>query len=181
MQIQFQPALENDPLIQEAIRLGGVVAEIGTEDPEGKAAAVTTSEHEPQPFAQIVSDYLDSVHIITDDQKLSVLRAELLRLLQASPASLGDWLRDNHVVFPGCEMEVAAQIMWLAKQALNSNPADMIELRPVVVSAAQRKPAPSKPRKHQPDLLAVPDAASETQPRHPERFEETAPLQLALF
>jgi len=71
--------------------------------------------------------------------------------------------------------------MRLAKQAFNSSPADRIELRPVVVSATQRKPTTSKPRKRQPDLLAVPDAASETQPRHPERFEEIAPLQLALF
>jgi hypothetical protein len=177
MQIELQPALENDPLIQEAIRLGGVVAEIETEDPERQATAVTTSEHEPQPFAQIVSDYLDSVHIITDDQKLAMLRTGLLTLLQASPAHLMDWLRDNRVVFPGCEMEVATQIMRLAKQAFNSSPADRIELRPVVVSATQRKPTASKPRKRQPDLLAVP----ETQSGHPERFEETAPLQLALF
>jgi len=181
MQIELQPVLENDPLIQEAIRLGGVAAEIETEYPERKAAAVTTSEHEPQPFAQIVSDYLDTVHIITDDQKLSVLRTELLKLLQASPASLGDWLRDNRVVFPGCEMEVAAQIMRLAKQALNSSPADMIELRPVVVSATQRKPATSKPRKRQPDLLAVPDEVPQRKRQQSERLDETAPLQLALF
>jgi hypothetical protein len=181
MQIALQPVLENDPLIQAAIRLGGVAAEIETEYPERQAAAVTTSEHEPQPFAQIVSDYLDKVHIITDDQKLSVLQTELLTLLQASPASLGDWLRDNRVVFPGCEMEVAAQIMRLAKQALNSSPAHMIELRPVVVSATQRKPATSKPRKRQPDLLAVPDEVPQRKRQQSERLDETAPLQLALF
>jgi hypothetical protein len=121
------------------------------------------------------------VHIITDDQKLSVLRAELFTLLQASPASLRDWLRDNRVVFPGCEIEVVAQIMRLANQISNSSPADMIELRPVVVSAAQRKPATSKPRKRQPDLLAVPDDVPMPKRQQPERVDETAPLQLALF
>jgi hypothetical protein len=71
--------------------------------------------------------------------------------------------------------------MRLTNQGLYSNPAALIELRPVVVSTKSRKPATSKPRKRQPDLLAVPDEASETQPRHSERFDEAAPLQLALF
>jgi hypothetical protein len=179
MQIALQPALENDPLIQEAIRLGGVVAEIGTEDPEGKAAAITTSEHEPQPFAPIVSDYLDSVHIITDDQKLSMLRTELLMLLQASPAHLRDWLRDNRVVFPGCETEVATQIMRLAKQISNSSSATVVDLHPVKDSTKPSKPAAAKTRRL--DLMAVPDDAPQPKRQQPERVAETAPLQLALF
>ena len=179
MQVELQPALDDDPLIQEAIRLGCVVAEIGTEYPERQAAAVTTSEHEPQPFAQIVSDYLDSVHIITNDQKLSMLRTELLTLLQASPAHLRDWLRDNRVVFPGCETEVAAQIMRLAKQISNSSSATVVDLHPVKVSPKPRKPAAAKTRRL--DLMAVPDDAPQPKRQQPERVAETAPLQLALF
>ena len=178
-QIELQPVLENDPLIEEAIRLGGVVAEIETEYPERQAAAITTSEHESQPFAQIVSDYLDTVHIITDDQKLSVLRAELLKLLPAGSASLGDWLRDNRVVFPGCEAEVAAQIMRLAKQVSNSSPTNLVELHPVSVSPKSSKPAAAKTRRL--DLLAVPDEAPQRKRQQSERLDETAPLQLALF
>jgi len=179
MQIELQTVLENDPLIEEAIRLGGVVAEIETEYPERQAAAITTSEHESQPFAQIVSDYLDTVHIITDDQKLSVLRAELLKLLPAGSASLGDWLRDNRVVFPGCEAEVAAQIMRLAKQVSNSSPTNLVELHPVRVSPKSSKPAASKTRRL--DLLAVPDEVPQPKRQQSERLDETAPLQLALF
>src|SRR5690606_34373735 len=89
----------SDPFIQEIIRLGGVVAKV---------------EAEPQPLTQTVFDYLDTVHIITDAQKLDELRAELLTLLQAGSADLREWLRDNRVVFPGCEAEVAAKLVGFA-------------------------------------------------------------------
>ncbi|MBL8162794.1 MAG: hypothetical protein JNJ61_12475, partial [Anaerolineae bacterium] len=180
MQIEFQPALENDPLLQEAIRLGGVVTEI--ELPE-RNAAVMLFDSASEPFAQMIFDYLDTVHIITDDQKLSTLRAELLTLLQAGSPGLQEWLRDNRVVFPGCEVEVAVHITRLAKQELNSSPTDIVDLHPVMVNTKSRKPATSKARKRQPNLFAVPDEIEEVQSkrlRH-EQLDETAPLQLALF
>src|SRR5690606_2944320 len=127
--------------------------------------------------------YFDSVHLIADEQKLSALRVELLDLLPSDSARLRDWLRDNRVVFPGCEGEVAAQMMRLAKQALNGSSTDMSELRPVVVSNAGSKPAASKPRKRPLDLLAASGGVPEPQhqrQRH-EQVDETAPLQLALF
>ena len=175
MQIELQPALENDPLIQEAIRLGGVVAEI---EPERKSTATMLSDPASQPFAQTIFDYLDTVHIVTDDQKLSMLRAELLTLLQAGSTSLRDWLRDNRMVFPGCETEVAACIASLV-QGTHRDPVNVIPLHPVAVSAKSRKPAASKTRRL--DLLAVPDDAPQPQRQQPERLDETAPLQLALF
>ncbi len=176
LQIELQSTLENDPLIREAIRLGGVVVEI---EPEQKAAALILSESEPQAFAQTVSDYLDTVHIVTDNQKLSVLRAELLMLLQAGSAGLREWLRDNRVVFPGCEAEVATQIIRLSKQGLNDSPTNIVDLHPVMVSTKSRKPAASKTRRL--DLMAVPDDAPPPKRQPPERLDETAPLQLALF
>src|SRR5690606_10210820 len=71
--------LKADPLIQEAIRLGGVITE--TEQPERKESAAMLSDSVSQPLAQAIFDYLDTVHIITDEQKLAVLRADLLTLL----------------------------------------------------------------------------------------------------
>jgi hypothetical protein len=52
-----------------------------------------------------------------------------------------------------------------------------------VVSTRLRKPAASRARKRQPDLLAVPDEIEEVQPKglgH-EQVDDTVPLQLALF
>ena len=112
-----------------------------------------------------------------------MLHAELIDLLQENPARLCDWLRDNRVVFPGCEGEVAANITRLAKQALNGGTVNSIQLRPVVVSAPSSKPAASKSHKRKADLLAVPDDMREPQSKHRsnEQVDETAPMQLALF
>jgi hypothetical protein len=165
-----------DPLIQEAIRLGGVVTEI--EQPGRKAAATMLSDPELQPFAQTIFDYLDTVHIVTDDQKLSMLRTELLTLLQAGSTDLWDWLRDNRVVFPGCETEVAACIASLV-HGTHRDPVNVIPLHPSTVSPKSRKSAAAKTRRL--DLLAVPDDAPQPKRQQPERLDETAPLQLALF
>jgi hypothetical protein len=175
MQVKLQSVLDEDPLVQEAIRLGGVVTEVKHEF----TVAHTDDEQEQNAPLSAITHYLDTVHIIIDDQKLSVLREELLKLLQASPARLEDWLRDNRVIFPGCEAEVAAQIMRLAKQVSNSSPTNIVELHPVMVSTKSRKPAASKTRRL--DLLAVPDDAPQPKRQQPERLDETAPLQLALF
>jgi hypothetical protein len=175
MQIELQPALESDPLIREAIRLGGVVAEIEHQPLEPSRAGeqvVDTS------ITEAIIRYLDGVHIVTDEAKLAALHTELFDLLQTSPVRLCDWLRDHHVVFPGCEEEVAAHTLRLM-QAANSDPVNVIPVRPVVVSAKSRKPATSKSRRL--DLMAVPDDAPQPKRQQPERLDETAPLQLALF
>jgi hypothetical protein len=107
-----------------------------------------------------------------------MLRAELLTLLQAGSAGLRDWLRDNRVVFPGCETEVTARIVSLV-QGTNRDPVNVIPLHPVTVSAKSRKSAAAKTRRL--DLLTVPDDAPQPKRQQPERLDETAPLQLALF
>ncbi len=175
MQIELQPALESDPLIREAIRLGGVVAEIEYQPLQMKRIGeqvLSTS------VVEAIKGYLNSVHIITGDEKLAALHTELFELLQTSPVRLCNWLRDHHVVFPGCEEEVAAHTLRLM-QAANSDPVNVIPVRPVVVSAKSRKPATSKPRRL--DLMAVPDDTPQPKRQQPERLDETAPLQLALF
>jgi hypothetical protein len=160
---------------------------------------------------QAISDYLDDVHLIADDDKRAELQAQLLLILtngvQADDGTycvvgmcdpdfnqypvhaetlthhVRSWLKEHRFVFAGCEAEVAANIIRLAKQALNSGTANRIQLRPVVVSTQSRKPAASKSHKRKADLLAVPDDVLEPQPKHQrdEPVDQTAPLQLALF
>lgn len=48
-----------------------------------------------------------------------------------------------------------------------------------MVSTRARKPAAAKSRKL--DLLAVPEDAPQPKRQQPERLDDTAPLQLALF
>jgi superfamily II DNA or RNA helicase len=211
VQTALVDTFHDDPLIQEAIRLGGVVSEIETEQPELKGTATVLPDHEPQWFAQSITSYLDGVHLIADDSQRAKLQAKLLLILangvQADDGTYSvvgmcdpdfnqypvheetlmrhvrSWLKEHRFVFAGCEAEVAANIVRLAKQALNSGAANSIELRPIAVSTQSRKPAASKSRKRQPDLLAVPDEVQDIQhkrQRH-EQHDETAPLQLALF
>ena len=166
-----------DPLVQEAIRLGGVVTEIENQPLEPNRSS---GQIPGDSVTEAIIRYLDGVHIITDEQQLFALSVELLDRVQSDSARLVEWLRDNRVVFPGCEAEVAARIISLA-QGTNSDPVNGIPLRPVAVSAKSRKSAASKPRRL--DLLAVPDDAPAPQPkrqRH-EQVDETSPLQLALF
>ncbi len=203
--------LYDDPLIRDAIRLGGVVAEIGSDQPVAKVATTILPVHEPQQFMQAIAHYLDDVHLISDDGKRAKLQAKLLLILtngvQADDSryrvvGMGDpdfdrypvheetltrhvrsWLKEHRFVFAGCEGEVATQIIRLAKQALNSGTSNSIQLRPVVVSTPSRKPAASKSNKRKTDLLTVPDDRRETPSKHRsnEQIHETAPMQLALF
>jgi hypothetical protein len=174
MQVELQPTLEADPLIQEAIRLGGVVSEDRHES--ATSSANRRAAFDPS-IAAAVKDYLDSVHIIADEARLSALHTELFDLLQTSPVRLCDWLRDHHVVFPGCEEEVAAHILRLVANT-NGDPLN-IPIRPVTVQAASGKGISAKKRRL--DLLAVPEDAPQPKGQPPERLDETAPLQLALF
>jgi hypothetical protein len=178
-QVELQPVLEEDPLIREAIRLGGVITEV---EPESTASNTAGRQALNAPFAESITRYFDSVHLIADEQKLSALRVELLDLLQSDSARLRDWLRDSRAVFPGCEAEVAAHMIHLA-QGTNSDLVNVIPLRPVAVSAQLRKSPTSKSRKRQPDLMAVPDEVEDVQHKRQrrEQVDETAPLQLALF
>ena len=174
----LEALLDADPVIQTAIRLGGVIAEVQGEP----LAATTIVEQVPDvPFTQPYLRYLDSVQIVVDEQRLSTLYAELIDLLNDHPASLAGWLRDKRVVFPGCEDEVAAEIIRLAQHKTDRGADNILYLNPI--STTPSTPAPGRTRKRQPDLLAVPDDVPEAQSRRQRResVSETAPLQLALF
>ncbi len=138
--------LEGDPVVQEAIHLGGVITEITTK-PLGRGATITLIQDvESQIFGQSINRYLDNVHLIADDHKRAQLQAKLLAILsngvQADDGTdtvmglcdpeftqypvhtetmirhIRNWLREYHFVFTGCEQEVAVQIVQLAKQDL---------------------------------------------------------------
>ncbi len=158
MQVELHSRREADSLIQEAIQLGGIVTEI---KPEPVLAHADTGGNKTASLMTAITSYLDTVHIIPDEQKLSALRVELLDLLQTSPSRVQIWLSDNRVVFPGCEAEVAAQLLLLTRQALDSSLAHVSDLRPVVVRTKARKSMAAQTR---------------PKPELPDRIEETATL-----
>src|SRR5690606_23030152 len=82
VQDELQPALEDDPLIQAAIRLGGVVTEIERQPSPLKQIG---EQAIPTAVVEAIKGYLDSVHVITDEAKRSALHTELFDLLPASP------------------------------------------------------------------------------------------------
>jgi superfamily II DNA or RNA helicase len=138
--------LHDDTLVQEAIQLGGVIAESKTK-PLGQEGMMTViQDDEPQGFGQSISRYLESVHLIADDHKRAQLQAKLLTILSNGVQTddgtyrvmglcdpefnqypvhtetltryVRNWLKEHHFVFVGCEHEVAVQIVLLAKQDL---------------------------------------------------------------
>lgn len=177
-EVELQHTLDGDSLIQEAIRLGAIITERETETLTPDTAVVSEPELKTA-FALKITRYLDGVHIIADQTKVTTLYAELMELLQSNPIHLCNWLHNNRVVFPGYEGEVATQIM----QILSGDTTGTIQLHPVVVKPRSSKPTTAKSRKRQPDLLAVPDEVSKTaaKQRSLEQGEATTPLQLVLF
>lgn len=142
---------QDDPLVQIAIELGGVLVE------EGQAIQTDTVQHPtgkmPDGTAQLrryVGRYLDTVHLIHDDKKRAKLQAKLLTILtdgiqnddetykvigmrdpEFSQYSVHEesmvryvrgWLKQHRFVFMGCEDETAATIVDLAKQAPGMTP-----------------------------------------------------------
>jgi len=156
-------------------------------------------------LARSVGNYLDTVHILSDDAQRSKLQAELLAAIaqrannERVPAVVGlthpdyrkdprhratllgwlaAWLKQQRFVFPGCEAEVAAKVVDLATQPLA---VQQVKPKPV----ARRKPVRRGGKKI--DLLAVPEEEPEVVPDSimpllpsPERAPEAA-QQLALF
>jgi hypothetical protein len=145
-----------------------------------------------------VSAYLETVHIIADPARFARLQAQLLQVLEHGvknddgtrqvmglhdPGWLPDhetwlanwvrsWLRQERVVFAGCEDEVAGEIIRRAKTALNVIPLTLVKRE-------TRRPAKV-------DLLAVPDdeplaVAVSASFRTSRPSPENHPVQLALF
>jgi hypothetical protein len=60
---------------------------------------------------ETISEYLETVHLIADENEWVRLRADLLTLLDGGPApEITAWLTQHHVVFPGCETEVTEKL-----------------------------------------------------------------------
>ena len=140
--------IQTDPLVQEAIELGGVLMEEDQAIADQQSATKT-----PDGTAQLrryVGRYLDTVHLIHDDKKRAKLQAKLLSILthgvqnddetykvigmqdadfsqypvheESMVRYVRGWLKQNRFVFMGCEDETAATIVDLAKQALGLTP-----------------------------------------------------------
>jgi hypothetical protein len=189
-------APEHDPLIQEAIHLGGVMSGVLT-----TRSTIVPIQPEPEGLLSVLNTYLDTVHLIADNDKRSRLQANLLTILTsgvqadddtftvmglADPAfnqypihtetlirHVRNWLKAHHFVFSGCEQEVAVHIVQLARQTLgmgNSQTANhgshVLESHPLI-----SVPSPQSDR-----------TTDKPQPkRHRVELAESMPLQLVLF
>lgn len=125
-----------------------------------------------------LTDYLDDIHLIYDDEKRMSLQTELLQLIETQPEAsvISAWLKANRFVFAGCEDESAAEIMRLAGYTAPTSK--------IISFESFRKEAKSKPRRKV-DLSAAPDMIDFPPPVKSKRKRlsnaDEQPLQLALF
>ena len=85
------PVNEPDPLFALALELGATITPVET-----------------------VATYLETVHLIADENEWVRLRADLMTLLDSGAATeIAAWLTEHRVVFPGCEQEVTAKLLAL--------------------------------------------------------------------
>jgi hypothetical protein len=132
----------------------------------GKIVRIRPAPERRESSGQAALAYLETVHIVADDSRLTALRAELANLLaENSPDRVLTWLRDNRVVFPGCEEEVAAQLIRLTQETA---PEITHEPPPVIVMPLPTKTRSAPMKRAEP----VRAAAFHQQPE---------PLQLTLF
>ncbi len=195
-QVAAAVAPEHDPLIQEAIQLGGVMSGVLT-----TRSTIVPVQPETDGLLSVLNTYLDTVHLIADHDKRSRLQANLLTILTAGVQADDDtftvmgladpdfnrypihsetlirhvrnWLKAHHFVFSGCEQEVAVHIVQLARQTLGINSAQTAEHGSHVLEFHP--------------LINVPSSQSDrvthkSQPkRHRVEQAESMPLQLVLF
>ncbi len=74
--------------------------------------------------------FLDTVHVVFDSDKWESLRKELLERLAGEPDHLCEWLREQRIVFPGCEQEVAERLTALMQDRAEEQPQRVIEPSP---------------------------------------------------
>jgi len=138
---------QDDPLVQVAIELGGVLVE---DDVSPIRETVAKPSDGTGKLHRYVTRYLDTVHLIHDDKKRAKLQAKLLSILsdgvqnddetykiigmrdsefsqypvheESMVRYVRGWLKQHRFVFMGCEDETAATIVDLAKQALGLTP-----------------------------------------------------------
>jgi len=153
---------ETDPLIALALELGGTVTAINE-----TVMAITPVELETtaRPVDALMT-YLETVHLIADDAAWQRLKAELLTMLDGgTQAEISTWLTEHRIVFPGCETEVAANIITLAGNNADTKPPKREPPRPVAAPKRKREP------ERQPNSFPYREPA----------YEEALTQQLALF
>lgn len=143
--IELDDDVQDDPLVQAAIELGGEI-----DDEPLPTTLFTAKSDDTSKLVRYVSRYLDTVHLIHDTSKRSKLQAKLLSDLthgiennDGTRKVLGitdpdfaqypvheetmvrhvySWLKKHHFVFAGCEDDAAVKIVDLGKQALGLIP-----------------------------------------------------------
>ncbi len=157
------PVDEPDPLFALALELGATIIPVDEQSPLERAAA---KEVVVRPV-ETISAYLETVHLIADENEWVRLRADLLTLLDGGAAlEIAAWLTEHHIVFPSCEMEVAEKLLSLIGSSGENTPS--------VHVVKPQHPLSSKPqRRTERTVIAFPQR----------EVEDEIPLtqQLALF
>ena len=145
---------EPDALIAAALELGATITPLEPVEPR----AEQTADRSAHP-AEAVSAYLETVHIVTDEAQWTQRRAELLALLAGTAAEgIVAWLTEHRVVFPGCEREVAEQLLTLASVQVEPVPTLQL-IKPARVAAPKLERKPAREPLVFPRREAVPDEA----------------------
>ncbi len=139
---------EPDALIAAALELGATITSI---EPVKQRMADSTLRP-----VEVITAYLESVHIVTDETLWMKQRGELLALLDGGTAdAIAAWLSEQRIVFPGFEREVAGKLIALAGDQTDSTPALHL------VTPSRAKTAPKRQREPLvfPQREAVPEEA----------------------
>jgi hypothetical protein len=123
-------------------------------------APVKFSSDPAVPVRDAILSYLDTVRLIVDEQRWAALQTELLDRLAADQDHLCEWLRDNRIVFPGCEQEVAERLTALMRGEATPAPAlHLVEPAPPV--RKQRHEVLPFRRSEPPERIALDEAPVE--------------------
>jgi hypothetical protein len=150
-----------DPLIEMVLNMGGVISRLEESITHQAVIEVTHSPitHQVEP----VEDYLETVHLITDEALWAKRRTELRTLVESSSLDqIAAWLVKHQIVFPGYEREVAAKVIAFVNKQTRSQPS------PIILHV---EPSPKLEKPNQ----------RLTFPRREPIYEEAVTHQLALF
>ncbi|NOG48736.1 MAG: hypothetical protein HND48_04220 [Chloroflexi bacterium] len=148
------PVDEPDPLFALALELGATITPV---DDHSSRKRVAADEVAARPV-ETVTAYLETVHLVADENEWVRLRADLMTLLDSGAAAeIAAWLTEHRIVFPGCEQEVSAKLLVLSASGGDNKPA-------VRVVKPQR-PLSSKPsRRTEHRVIAFPQSEADNEP-----------------
>ena len=151
---------EFDPLMTLMLNLGATV----TREDEGTHLnqRAEQADYTDRPV-DVLSAYLETIFIVTDEREGLVRRAELYTLLDGgTQEEIVEWLVRHRIVFPGFERDVATQVVALNRAQLDR------EVTPQTISLPHSVISTSVP---------LPLAMPQSEPT----YEEAHTQQLALF